>query len=222
MNPSTMTFHANGSPIAKSAEYSTYVVVHEDHCGLVIGKAGRTVQHIALQTNTWIRIQPANEWSFGHPWFIIKGRDEDDVATARHYIINISKEAERRHPTMDVFVKPQLEALTDEDLDNIDEFYDTLDDTFENLHLWEEYIIANEIETDRVSTFNAALTDFERKIYDSEMLHAVIAENRYYMQMVAIIEDRNQRHLHNLQQQVQQQRQRQRQKVIPPHGFSIH
>jgi hypothetical protein len=162
MNPTTMSRHSNGAPIASTAEFSSYAIVHRDHTGFVIGAGGATVKDIAAKTNTWIRIQPANEWSFSHPWFLIKGRSEDVVAKAHIYIMTISNEAESRNPRWS-------EHLTYEDLDNIGEFYDTLRYTFEELELWNEYIIATENEMDRVSTFNAALTDFEIKIYDREI-----------------------------------------------------
>jgi hypothetical protein len=158
MNPTTMSCHSNGAPIA-TTEFSSYIIVHQDHAGFVIGAI---VKDIAAKTNTWIRIQPVNEWSLGHPWFLIKGRNEQAVATAHHYILTISNEAEICNPRLS-------EHLTDEDLDNIDEFYATLRYTFEELELWNEYIIAKENEMDRVSTFNAMLTDFEIKIADREI-----------------------------------------------------
>ena len=163
MDPNTMTIQSNGAPVVET-EFSSYYIVHQDHAGFVIGAGGKTIQDIAEKTNTWIRIQPVNEWSFGHPWFLIKGRSKDVVAMAYHYISTISEEANRRNP------KWSVEHLTDKDLDNIDEFYETLEDGVLEEHLlWKEYIIENEIEMDRVSTFNAALTDFEIKIADREI-----------------------------------------------------
>ena len=162
MNPTTMSRHSNGAPVASTAEFSSYAIVHRDHAGFVIGSSGATVKDIAAKTNTWIHIQPVNEFSFGHPWFLIKGRSEDGVAKAHHYIMTISNEAESRNPRWSMH-------LTVEDLKNIDEFYDAADKTFENVELWEEYIIATHKETDRVSTFNAMLTDFECKDLDARI-----------------------------------------------------
>jgi hypothetical protein len=101
MNPSTMSRNSNGAPIA-STEFSSYFIVHQDHAGFVIGAGGSTVKDIAAKTNTWIHIQPVNEFSFGHPWFLIKGRSEDGVATAHRYIMTISNEAEIRNPRWSV------------------------------------------------------------------------------------------------------------------------
>jgi hypothetical protein len=102
MNPTTMSRHSNGAPVASTAEFSSYAIVHRDHAGFVIGAGGATVKDIAAKTNTWIHIQPVNEFSFGHPWFLIKGRSEDGVAKAHHYIMTISNEAEIRNPRWSV------------------------------------------------------------------------------------------------------------------------
>ena len=65
---------------------------------------------------------------------------------------------------------PLQMELNSDDLAHIDEFYNTFGVGLWTEHsMWKEYIFANEIETDRVSTFNAALTDFEIKIADQEI-----------------------------------------------------
>lgn len=163
MNPTTMTCSADGIPIITQQEYSSYFIVHRDHAGFLIGANGATIKNIAHTTNTWIHIQPPNEWSFGHPWFIIKGRSVDVVSAAYHYIAAVANEAEFRNPRW--YSETLAEELSSEDIANIDEFYNAIDaETEWTEHImWKELIIANEIETDRVSTFNATLTDFEFK-----------------------------------------------------------
>jgi len=146
-----------GAPIASTAEFSSYVIVHQDHAGFVIGSGGATIQDIAKKTNTWIHIQPVNEWSFGHPWFLIKGRSEDVVAKAHHYILTISNEAESRNPKWSVPLQMELES---DDLAHIDEFYSTADT---------ENLIAKEFENCPDHEFNAALTDFECKDLDARI-----------------------------------------------------
>jgi hypothetical protein len=149
MNPATMTRHSNGASVAKIAEFSSYFIVHKDHTGFVIGSGGATVKDIAAKTNTWIRIQPVNEWSFGHPWFLIKGRSEDVVAKAHHYIMTISNEAEQRHPRWSIEPKENQFELTDEDQYRINEYY-----RYSDIKK-----ILEEIED--CHEFNATLTNFE-------------------------------------------------------------
>jgi hypothetical protein len=162
MNPTTMSCHSNGAPIA-TTEFSSYIIVHQDHAGFVIGAI---VKDIAAKTNTWIRIQPVNEWSFGNPWFLIKGRNEQAVATAHHYISTISEEAERRNPKWSTPLQLQME-LEEDDIANIDEFYSTteMDNTMN------EYVNCPDHE------FNAALTDFECKDLDER----IAAETTYQL-----------------------------------------
>jgi hypothetical protein len=99
----------NGVPIAVApvfdkntghyiGEYQSYVIVHKDHTGFVIGARGATVKQIGKSSRTWVHVMPANEFTHGHPWFIIKGRTQENVATAHHYITTIGSEAQRRLP----------------------------------------------------------------------------------------------------------------------------
>jgi hypothetical protein len=113
-----------------------------------------------------------NERSFIYhpcPWFLIKGRTEDDVANAHRYILTISEEAEKRNPRWSI--TEVVEHLTDKDLDNIDKFYKAIDvkSKWTEHLLGQEFILANEREMDHVSTFNAALTDFEINIVGREI-----------------------------------------------------
>jgi hypothetical protein len=166
MNPTTMTRLSNGVPVATSAEYSSYVIVHRDHAGFVIGAGGVTVKDIAVKTNTWIRIQPVNEFSFGHPWFLIKGRTEDVVAKAHHYITSMSFEAERRHPRWSIaeVVEPHQVELTADDISNIDDYYNTLNPDMVSIGM--KNTLASIEDTHE---FNAILTDFECKDLDARI-----------------------------------------------------
>jgi hypothetical protein len=103
------TMNYNGVPIAMTMvfdqntgtytmEYQSFVIVHKDHTGFVIGARGATVKQIGKSSRTWVHVMPANEFTYGHPWFIIKGRSQENVATAHHYITTIGSEAQRRLP----------------------------------------------------------------------------------------------------------------------------
>ena len=241
MNSSIMCFHRTGAPLALGEVISSFVVVHEDHAGFVIGYNGATVKHIGSKTNTWIHVQPPNEFSMGHPWFVIKGGTQDDVAAAYHQMRGVLQEAEMKMPRWSVGITMTSEdydrceaylsdpikeeerlcdqihdcyefnaALTDfafkdtetwalnEEIaffesmsdDTIVAFYETHNVDETDRRRVDAYFgddIANEINyigtMDECYEFDAALTDFERKIYDKEMEHKVKSEHGYHYKM---------------------------------------
>jgi hypothetical protein len=100
MNTKHMTKHDNGAPIAVVNQYQSFLVVHPDHTGFIIGSGGVTVKKISRDTRCFIMVNDPNTFSNGMPWFMIKGNLETDVATAYHRLSTIANEAEKRHPRM--------------------------------------------------------------------------------------------------------------------------
>ena len=82
-------------------QFQSWIGVHPDHVGFVIGNKGATVKKIANDTKCWIRIQEPNQFS-NFPWFLVKGDLEANVCEAYHRIFTIANEAERRRPRLSV------------------------------------------------------------------------------------------------------------------------
>ena len=80
-------------------QFQSWIGVHPDHVGFVIGSKGATVKKIANDTKCWIRIQEPNQFS-NFPWFLVKGDLEANVCEAYHRIFTIANEAERRLPRL--------------------------------------------------------------------------------------------------------------------------
>jgi len=148
MNSATMCFHRTGAPLTLGEVISSFVVVHEDHAGFVIGHNGATVKHIGSKTNTWIHVQPPNEFSMGHPWFVIKGGTQDDVAAAYHQMRMVLQDAEMKMPRWSVGL-----TMTSEDYDHYEAYLSEPIQKAERL--------LNQM--DECYEFDAALTDFAFK-----------------------------------------------------------
>ena len=105
MNLSQMRHSTEGIPIMtrQLPEYSTFLIVHPDHVGIVIGSGGKQVMGIAKHTETWIRIQEPNEWSNGFPWFIIKGREQSKVEWAFQCLFDVVRRADMMYPRWYLF-----------------------------------------------------------------------------------------------------------------------
>ena len=81
----------------KVTQFQSWIGVHPDHVGFVIGSKGATVKKIANDTKCWIRIQEPNQFS-NFPWFLVKGDLEANVCEAYHRLQTIANEAEKRLP----------------------------------------------------------------------------------------------------------------------------
>ena len=127
MNLSQMINVNGGIPIMiqQLLEYSTFLIVHPDHVGIVIGSGGNQVMGIAKHTETWIRIQEPNEWSNGFPWFIIKGREQSKVEWAFQCLYDVVRRADVMYPRWYLFYNSKpYEVVTPSDNEDIME-YDT-------------------------------------------------------------------------------------------------
>lgn len=107
------TFGAHGSPFMvlhlpverpnpkTFIQFRSWIGVHPDHVGFVIGRKCATIKKIAKDTKCWIQIQEKNKFS-NFPWFLIKGDLEENVCNAYHTLRTIANEAERRLPRLSV------------------------------------------------------------------------------------------------------------------------
>lgn len=164
-----MYSHSNGAPIDTTTQFSSFIIVRDDCTGFVIGTKGATVKNIAKTTRTWIRIQPANEYSLGMPWFLIKGRSAEAVATAHHYIKTIATEALVRITESEALVKNSQS----QDEQNIAEYWDATEkdmgfcDCMIDLTKKEQRNYYGTDDIGQCYEIDAALTDFEEKDHDN-------------------------------------------------------
>ena len=91
----------HGAPLTSVQQYQSWLCVHPDHVGFVIGAKGATVKKIASECRCYVRIQDPNAFSKGLPWFIIKGDLQSGVCEAYHRLRTIANEADRRLPRME-------------------------------------------------------------------------------------------------------------------------
>ena len=89
-----------GVPFMTVSQFQSWINIHPDHVGFVIGAKGATVKKIASDCRCYVKIQEPNQFSCGFPWFVIKGSTEINVCEAYHRIRTIANEAERRLPRL--------------------------------------------------------------------------------------------------------------------------
>ena len=89
-----------GVPFMTVSQFQSWINIHQDHVGFVIGAKGATVKKIASDCRCYVKIQEPNQFSCGFPWFVIKGSTETNVCEAYHRIRTIANEAERRLPRL--------------------------------------------------------------------------------------------------------------------------
>jgi len=90
---------SQGMPILEVKTFKSFVVIHPDHFGFVIGRQGNTVKQIGKNTHTFVDgRQKPNSLSKGWPWIMVTGDNLGNVKQAYNDIIKIASEAERRMP----------------------------------------------------------------------------------------------------------------------------
>ena len=88
----------------------SFLVVHPDHVGIIVGKRGSNVTRISRQHGAFVYIQEACAASGGMPWFQIKGLYERNIEEAYFALV---QEAQRAEQTLPRFtVKPQFAGPT--------------------------------------------------------------------------------------------------------------
>jgi|TARA_B110001469_G_scaffold126830_2_gene145590 transcription antitermination factor NusA-like protein len=83
----------------------SYLLVHKDHVGIIVGKGGSNVTRISRENGAFIYAQKACEESSGLPWFQIKGLYEKNIEDAYFALVN---EAQRAESVMPRFGNQQL------------------------------------------------------------------------------------------------------------------
>ena len=108
MNSINVSFGLRGVPFTTVTQFQSWLGVHPDHVGFVIGSKGATVKKIANDTKCWIRIQEPNQFS-NFPWFLVKGDLESNVCEAYHRLQTIANEAEKRLPRINNYTNVLVE-----------------------------------------------------------------------------------------------------------------
>ena len=94
------TYTSTGVPVRQVTSHESYINIHPDHTGLIIGSRGSTIQKIKRDTGVDVlRIRNPNKISGGMPWIQIRGHIKS-VENAYHRVLTIAQEAERRLPRM--------------------------------------------------------------------------------------------------------------------------
>ena len=112
MNFSNFKTNGNGIPFCVMPEFQTWLAVHPDHVGFVIGSNGQTIKKIASDCSCYIRIQDPNSFSSGMPWFMIRGSTDLDICEAYHRICIIANEANKRMPRIGISKTSNMEQNT--------------------------------------------------------------------------------------------------------------
>ena len=93
----------DGMLVAEINTYATFIKIHPDHFGFVIGRQGNTVKTIGRDTNTFVDgRQKPNNFSGGWPWIMIKGDNIENISQAFNRVRGIANEAEKRTPRFNV------------------------------------------------------------------------------------------------------------------------
>lgn len=88
----------------------SFLVVHPDHVGIIVGKRGSNVTRISREHGAFIYIQKPCAQSGGMPWFQIKGLYERNIENAYFALV---QEAQRAEQTLPRFTaKPQFSGPT--------------------------------------------------------------------------------------------------------------
>ena len=97
-----------GIPFCVIPQFQSWLGVHPDHVGFLIGFNGQTVKKIAFDCKCYIKIQDPNNFSRGLPWFIIKSSTQENVCEAYQRLRTIANEAEKRMPRFKNWVEKNV------------------------------------------------------------------------------------------------------------------
>ena len=88
----------------------SFLVVHPDHVGIIVGKRGSNVTRISREHGAFVYIQEACPMTGGMPWFQIKGLYERNIEEA---YFALTQEAQRAEQTIPRFSgPPQIKGPT--------------------------------------------------------------------------------------------------------------
>ena len=74
--------------------YKTFLFIHNDHIGYVMGVSCKNIKKISLNTNTEIFLKSKNEFSEGNNWFEITSKNLYNLMSAHNKISSIAVNAE--------------------------------------------------------------------------------------------------------------------------------
>ena len=86
----------------KSFVKCSFLVVHPDHVGIIVGKRGSNVTRISREHGAFIYIQEATVGTGGMPWFQIKGLYERNITDAYFALVQEAQRAEQTLPRFTV------------------------------------------------------------------------------------------------------------------------
>ena len=89
----------------------SYLVVHPDHVGIIVGKRGSNVTRISREHGAFIYIQEACAASGGMPWFQIKGLYERNIVNAYFGLVQEAQRAEQTLPRFTMAPQPVAREL---------------------------------------------------------------------------------------------------------------
>lgn len=78
----------NGMPFFEERKYSTYLEVHRDHIGYIMGKNSKTLKKIMNITHCRIVLQKANKY-IKNKWFLIQSKSLDKLISAYDRLIYV-------------------------------------------------------------------------------------------------------------------------------------
>ena len=86
----------------------SYLVVHPDHVGIILGKRGANVTRISREHGAFIYIQEPCMASYGNPWFQIKGLYERNIENSYFALVQEAQRAEQVVPRF----RPMMQGPT--------------------------------------------------------------------------------------------------------------
>ena len=91
---------SGGMYVKECTTYQTFIPVHKDHIGFVIGRQGNTIKQIGTNFNVFITGTPTgpDKKNTGFPWIQIKSENCLKLEQAYNKICNVANEAQRRMP----------------------------------------------------------------------------------------------------------------------------
>ena len=74
--------------------YRTFLCIHDDHIGFILGKKQKNITNIQQQTSSKIVLKTPTFLSKGFPWFYIETKSIYDIMTAYNKLVTIAVNAE--------------------------------------------------------------------------------------------------------------------------------
>lgn len=75
-------------------QYKTFLIIHNDHIGYILGVSSKNIKKISINTNSEITLNPKNEFSEGNSWFEINSINLYNLMSAHNKISSIAINAD--------------------------------------------------------------------------------------------------------------------------------